>query len=453
MPIQQRFHAITNRGEDEIIVLGPDGKVSVGKFIARAAKLAAQLPDHRYVINLATDRYHFILGFIAAIIAGRCTLMPPNRQQQTVQQVAGEYVDCISLGEESIDGVERFEIDFDSLAAIDTEMLIPRISSRQLCAIVFTSGSTGTPTPNHKYWETLRVGTLSNVELLMQNVTDRVNLLATVPPQHMWGLETSVLLPLFCNVAVSHRTPFFPKDIADVLEMLPEPRMLVSSPVHLNAFLSSDVVQLKIDMILSATAPMSAGLAKDLEEKFDARVVDVFGCSEAGILAKRSAADEEPWQLSSTFSVDVNDDGTIIRAPHLPEEVVLHDIIELIDEGHFRWRGRHQDMINIAGKRGSLADLNHRLQAIPGVVDGVVFMPRADSKRLAALVVAPNLKPSDIVAQLKLGVDSVFLPRPIYKVPELPRLETGKLARKAIVELFAQTKRSRTKKNGGTANS
>ncbi len=448
MPIERKFHAITNRGKDEIIVLGPDGEVSVGKFIARAAKLAAQLPDHRYVINLATDRYHFILGFVAAIIAGRCTLMPPNRQQQTVQQVAGEYIDCISLGEESIDGVERFEIDFDSLAATDTDVAVPKISSRQLCAIVFTSGSTGTPTPNHKYWETLRVGTLSNVELLMQNVTDRVNLVATVPPQHMWGLETSVLFPLFCNVAVYHQTPFFPKDIADALELLPEPRMLVSSPVHLSAFLSSDVAQLKIDKILSATAPMSAELARNLEEQFDARVVEVFGCSEAGILAKRITAVEEPWQLSRTFALEVNDDVTIIRAPHLPEEVILHDIIEIIDKGHFHWRGRHQDMINIAGKRGSLADLNHRLQAIPGVVDGVVFMPYADSKRLAALVVAPNLETSDIVAQLKLGIDSAFLPRPIYKVPILPRQETGKMARETIVELFARTKRSRATKDG-----
>ena len=446
-----KSHAITNRGADEIIVHGPDGEVSVGKFIARAAKLAALLPDRRYVINLATDRYHFILGFCAAIIAGRCTLMPPNRLQQTVQQVAADYGDCFSLGEHSIDGVERFEIDFDSLAATDSDVAIPRISSQQLCAIVFTSGSTGTPTPNHKYWETLRVGTLGNVELLMQNVTDRVNLLATVPPQHMWGLETSILIPLFCNVAVSHRTPFFPMDIADALESLPEPRILVSSPAHLDAFFASDVAQLKIEKILSATAPMSAELAKNLEQQFDAQLVEVFGCSEAGIIAKRSTAIEEPWQLSRSFAVEVNDDVTIIRALHLPEEVILQDIIELIDEGHFRWHGRHQDMVNIAGKRGSLADLNLRLQAIPGVVDGVIFMPNADSKRLAALVVAPTLESSDIVAQLRLGIEAAFLPRPIYKVPKLPRQETGKLTRKSIVDLFARAKRSRTTKNGDAA--
>jgi acyl-coenzyme A synthetase/AMP-(fatty) acid ligase len=100
-------------------------------------------------------------------------------------------------------------------------------------------------------------------------------------------------------------------------------------------------------------------------------------------------------------------------------------------------------MVNIAGKRGSLADLNHRLNAIPGVVDGVIFMPDENSGRLAALVVAPDLQPSDILEKLRSGIDPAFLPRPLYKVPMLPRQETGKLARKIVVELFAQTKRSR----------
>jgi acyl-coenzyme A synthetase/AMP-(fatty) acid ligase len=188
---------------------------------------------------------------------------------------------------------------------------------------------------------------------------------------------------------------------------------------------------------------MSADLAQELERRFGARVIEVFGCSEAGIIARRYTASETAWQLSRTISVDVNSDRVLIQAPHLPEDVILHDIIELIGDHQFRWLGRHQDMVNIAGKRGSLADLNHRLNAIPGVVDGVIFMPDENSGRLAALVVAPDLQPSDILEKLRSGIDPAFLPRPLYKVPMLPRQETGKLARKIVVELFAQTKRSR----------
>jgi acyl-coenzyme A synthetase/AMP-(fatty) acid ligase len=78
-------------------------------------------------------------------------------------------------------------------------------------------------------------------------------------------------------------------------------------------------------------------------------------------------------------------------------------------------------------------------------------MPDESSPRLAALVVAPDLSPSDILEKLKPGIEPVFLPRPLYIVPMLPRQETGKLARKVVVELFEQTKRSRPLRNAGPA--
>lgn len=447
MPSSQRSHPITSRGLDEIIAHGRDGEVSVAQFLARAVALAGKLPDHRYVINLAADRYDFFLGFCAAVIAGQCTLMPSNRQQQTVQQVADDYADCYMLGETSIYGLERFDAEFDSLATTDLAVDIPEIRLQQLCAIVFTSGSTGKATPNRKYWKTLVAGTQGNAALLMQNQKARLNLLATVPPQHMWGFETSILLPLFANIAVSHVTPFFPQDIAEALMSLPEPRALVSSPIHTDALLSADVEKVRVHRIYSATAPMSVELARQLEQHFDAQVVEVFGCSEAGTMARRNTAQESLWRLSDMFSLEVGEDRTLVKGSHLPEDVVLQDNVELTGDKQFRWLGRIQDMINIAGKRGSLADLNHRLMALPGVIDGVIFLPDEDSKRLAALVVAPGMQASDILEQLKPSIEPAFLPRPIFIVPMLPRQETGKLARKIIVELFEQMRRARAQQD------
>ena len=100
-------------------------------------------------------------------------------------------------------------------------------------------------------------------------------------------------------------------------------------------------------------------------------------------------------------------------------------------------------MINIAGKRGSLADLNHRLLAIPGVNDGVIFIRENSPERTAALVVAPRLHAADIIGELKSQIDPAFLPRPVLMVPCLPRQETGKLAKKAVQELFETTARAR----------
>jgi acyl-coenzyme A synthetase/AMP-(fatty) acid ligase len=94
--------------------------------------------------------------------------------------------------------------------------------------------------------------------------------------------------------------------------------------------------------------------------------------------------------------------------------------------------GREADMVNIAGKRSSLAYLTQVLLRVPGVADGAFFVPEepvdgADITRLAAAVVAPNQSPSAVMTALREHLDPVFLPRPLLLVPALPRSETSKL--------------------------
>ncbi|MEJ2060388.1 MAG: hypothetical protein P8Y64_07870, partial [Gammaproteobacteria bacterium] len=108
------------------------------------------------------------------------------------------------------------------------------------------------------------------------------------------------------------------------------------------------------------------------------------------------------------------------------------------EDGRFEWLGRKADLVNIAGKRAALGDLNHRLLAIDGVEDGVFLVPdEGVRERLAALVVAPGLSEADILKALGRSLDPVFLPRPLVKVDSLPRNATGKLPRQAILDLLA----------------
>ena len=359
--------------------------------------------------------------------------MPPNRLPRTLEDLAGIYPDSYSLSDRD------FADETGDWAGQAYE--IPVIPADQLCAIAFTSGSTGLPSPNLKFWETLRTSSYGNAGILLKNISGRLNIVATVPPQHMWGLETSILLPLFANAAISDQTPFYPQDIAAALETLPEPRALVSSPVHLDILLKSGVKLARLERIFSATAPMTVELAQRLEQEYATRVLEIFGSSESGIFAGRHTAHETLWQLSDLFRLAINRDGVILEAGHLPEKVVLQDVIEMTGDRSFRWLGRQQDMLNIAGKRESLTNVNRRLLSIKGVSDGVVFKPENAGERLAALVVAPELEASDVHDELKLVLDPVFLPRPIYMVPLLPRQETGKLAIKEVNKLFEQMKK------------
>jgi acyl-coenzyme A synthetase/AMP-(fatty) acid ligase len=424
--------ALTSRSPSEVIAYRADGPITVARFLAEVKWLAPRLPPRTNVINLATDRYRFLLGFCASIVAGQCTLMPPNRLSATLDQLVADYPDSYRL--------ENDEPLFGESACLVFEgcETVPDIPAKQLCAIAFTSGSTGQPKPNLKYWKTLVTGTLGNAALLQLGCDDRMNLVATVPSQHMWGMETAILLPLFAKVAASYRTPFFPQDIADALADISPPRALVSSPVHLDALIRSGVALPALKRILCATAPMSTAQAVKLEDEYATRVQEVFGCTESGIIAMRETARESLWRVAETLRLEPGKNGFVVLGEHLPGPVLLPDVIELHGLYHFRWIGRQQDMVKIAGKRESLGDLNLRLLAIDGIDDGVIFSPGDDSQRLAALVVADDLSPAQIRQVLGQHVDPVFLPRPIYLVDRLPRQETGKLARAAILDIFTQ---------------
>jgi acyl-coenzyme A synthetase/AMP-(fatty) acid ligase len=101
--------------------------------------------------------------------------------------------------------------------------------------------------------------------------------------------------------------------------------------------------------------------------------------------------------------------------------------------------GRGTDLVNIGGHRGSLSDLSQKLNEIEGVQDGVFFLPDETGTtvtRLIAFVVAPEKAAEHILSALRTVIDPMFLPRPLHLVPHLPRNETGKLTREALLGLL-----------------
>ncbi len=108
--------------------------------------------------------------------------------------------------------------------------------------------------------------------------------------------------------------------------------------------------------------------------------------------------------------------------------------------GRFLLHGRTADLVNIAGKRTSLAHLNYHLNSIEGVRDGAFVVPEQESEavtRLAAYVVAPGLSSEALMNALRQRIDAAFLPRPLCIVEALPRSATGKLPRQSLNQIAA----------------
>jgi acyl-coenzyme A synthetase/AMP-(fatty) acid ligase len=411
-----------------------DGRqIFLGEFARDVAAIARTLPAGAAMIDLCEDRYRFLTAYAAALSVGHAALLPPTRAEHVVQEIEAAHRGSYRYEDEAVDTAL-------AVAKIDGSIEL-RIPAAQIAMIGFTSGSTGRPQSYPKNWRSVIGSSTCNARAIRTALgvaSDApVWLLATVPPQHTYGMEFSVLLPLIAGMAVHAARPLFPADIARALDELPAPRVLVSTPVHLRALVESPQQFPRAALIVSATAPLDRELAQAVEAKLGGRLLEIFGSTETCAFASRRTALEDLWRLHDDVRLEPTTQGTLVAAPWHPQPILLQDHVELSGPSEFRVRGRNADLIEVAGKRASLADLTRRLLALDGVQDAVVFQPGEASvatiRRVAALVVAPGLTAAQIQQHLAGSIDPAFIPRPLILVDALPRNELGKLPREALL--------------------
>lgn len=425
---------------------GGPTSVSVREFWAHVIGVAQRLPEARCAINMCESRYVFLVSFCALLLRGQTNVLPPNASKATLTSLVKKHQGYLLTDKLSDDAdivLDRALLDQPASHKLHNSGLDIEIPARLMAAICYTSGSTGSAKPIEKPWSTLYRSSLINSANYLRNLDPPVNVLATVSSKHMWGLETTILMALHCDIAISEARPLFPADIRTQLEALPSPRLLVSTPTHLRAVSLNKGPLPEVKRTLCATAPLHPALAHNIEQTTGGDLVEIYGCSEMGSMAWRRPALGEHWHLFDGFSLteDAASGVIISRAEHISEATPLGDIIELESERTFKIRGRKEDLINIAGKRGSLSELNNLLDLCPGVLDGVIFSPAAtnESERLAAMLVLDSrTDKKTVVEYLRARIDPVFIPRPILLVDELPRNENSKLSMSSVRDLFSE---------------
>lgn len=413
--------------------------VDVQQFLADAALLAERLPPAEHVLNMCRDRYRFTVGLAACLITRRVSLLPSTHTPEVIRQLVEFAPDVFCLTDEPECSLDLPRFVFPTgLQGRDRSRDFPQIPVDQPAAIVFTSGSTGTPLPYRKTWGKLARCVRDAAPRLGLLDGRAHTLIGTVPAQHMYGFESTVLLGLLSGNAFSAERPFYPADICAAVAAVPRPRALISTPVHLRTLLAAGVAFPPIDLIVSATAPMTPELAREVEATFQTRVLEIYGSTETGQIAARRTAESPVWRLWPEVTLSARDGRVYAHGGHVEQTTPLCDVIEILGDHEFLLHGRTADLVNVAGKRSSFGYLNAQLNAIPGVIDGAFFHGEADRtgstgvRRLAAVVVAPTLSAAQLMEQLRQRIDPVFLPRPLVMVDELPRNTTGKLPQHAL---------------------
>jgi acyl-CoA synthetase (AMP-forming)/AMP-acid ligase II/thioesterase domain-containing protein/acyl carrier protein len=224
-------------------------------------------------------------------------------------------------------------------------------------------------------------------------------------------------------------------------------------------------------LLRSASAPLPPQLAEQLERRFDAPMIEVYGMTESYQIAANPLPPGERRRgsvglatgtqiavLDASGEVQTHGEGEVlVRGAALfggysvPSEANddafvgswfrTGDMGRIDDDGYLFITGRVKDQINRAGEKISPREVEEAILDHPDVVDVLVFgvpdeVLGEDVGCAVVTASGSHLDPGDLRVHLRPRLASFKVPRQVVSVKEIPKSETGKPLRRAFVEEF-----------------
>ncbi|HEV7913049.1 MAG TPA: AMP-binding protein [Albitalea sp.] len=415
--------------------------------------LAQRLGDATAVCNLCSSRVGFLVTWLATLRRRALLILPPSSGNADLASVMKTTTRPVVI----VDDPQAIQPQWpDSVECLTWQALRQPAQASdaalawqpawdEVAVLLYTSGSTGAPEPQPKTLRQLAMGALVLGRRLSQDVAGGLaaiqRIVCSVPPQHMFGLETSVMLSLVHAIPVLDRRPLLPADVHEAFATSP-PGAWIATPLHLRSFVQGDDTVPNCSVVIASTMPLAQALARRTEDLIHAPVLEIYGSTETGVLAMRRSAIDTEWRPVDGVQLASNDDATDAHGSHFGSPVRLLDQLDIGADGRFTLLGRQADLIKIAGRRASLAGLNALLQEMPGLADGVFYLPASGSptERLCLIHAGPALDRAATRQWLRARLDPAFVPRTLIHVERLPRSDSGKLPRQALDQVYAQWK-------------
>ena len=306
--------------------------------------------------------------------------------------------------------------------------------------IFVTSGSTGVPKTVNKSCESL-INEARDLTKIFNFSTDTM-FVSTVSPDYMYGTTFTVMFPKQLQCSVDLERVIYPEDIKDY-----EKFVFVSTPSFLEKLYKYNFMfKHKPEMIFSAGAKLSDEIFEYLE-KISNGVTEIYGSTEAGVIAYRQKHDEK-----FKFFPNVKYNNGKISSPYFDEaELELNDELEFFEDG-FLVKCRNDKIVKIQEKRISLVEMENILNsskfveksnclklkdklcsAIVLTKDGQKFLEEHGKLELTKVLKEYFLPVAN--SQNNLSLRSVF-PKKWRFLPDLPLNERGKIDENRIREWF-----------------
>lgn len=327
-----------------------------------------------------------------------------------------------------------------------------RIRRRVFIVSFHTSGSTATPKTIVKTFESLAREVAFHRARLADVLAQKPVFLATIEPQHMYGILWRVLLPRAAGCVVDPEIILTPESLLAKMRAARHV-FLVTTPSFLErfaAYASQYEVPQNALAITTSGALLTAPVSEAARKVFGVSPMEIFGSTETGGVATRQQAVTDVWSVFDPVTVAKDADGhLVVRSPFsITNPFVMGDGVELAPDGrHFKLLGRLDRLVKIAEQRVSLPEMEAKIPAATPLVKEVALAVLPDAGHGPTLGAVIVLTPEGhaavctrgkraVALALRSAVIPVFpkgaVPKRYRFVAELPRNPQGKVLAAAL---------------------
>jgi benzoate-CoA ligase family protein len=488
-------HFLDRNAGDRTALITDAGRTSYAELAARANQVGNALrglgvgPGDRVLLALS-DGIEFVATWygaqkIGAVTAEVYTYLRPKDYRYYADYVAPAITvaDAVTHGRLQEAGLTNLlvvgvppedlrdgEHHFETLVGAQPDDLAPAATTRDDVAIwKFTTGSTGAP----KACVLPARSPLLSFEWYARGILDmRPDDVVLPVPKLFFGYarDLTALFPFGVGAA---GIVFPERSTADRifgLIALHRPTILVNVPTMMRAMIAhpraaeQDLSSLRL--CTSAGEALPEELHRVWVDTFGIEVADGIGSSEAyhiylsnrpgrvrpgtlgqvvpGYRARVVGPDGTEVADGETGVLEITGETVALEYREVPEEsaetfpaehvVRSRDLFSRDEEGYFRYRGRADDLLKIAGVWVAPTEVENRLRAHPAVADCAVVGYEEDGLTLlrAFVVACGEVSATALQDFVRAGLAPYKYPRDVRFVDALPSTASGKLDRQAL---------------------
>ena len=444
----------------------------LGEFRQQVASLTAYVEERgvgRWLL-CTEDSYGATVALLALARCRSTAVLPPNRQAETLRQLASGCVGGLWDPACQADA-EAAEIGLIGANPLEPAVAImcsaPLQLDRDVDWVEFrTSGTTGDGRTVTKALRHLEDEVLALETQLGAHLTEDAHIFATASHQHIYGLLFRVLWPLAAG------RPFQAESLLHKRELLPRiaecsAAALVTTPVHLKRLAATDGLRPLRDIcraVFSSGGPLEAETAQAVARQLGAAPIEIFGSTETGgVATRRRDADGEAWVPMPFVVVEQSsgDERLEVTSPYVSTgevladgrgRTVMGDRVEITPGGCFLLRGRADRVVKVGEKRLALPEMERLLAGHGDVAEAALLVRDVAGQGRVHAVIAPTRSGRELLERggrrgfgtelsrhLSGHFDPVLLPRAWRIVDRLPRDAQDKVTIAALEALFDET--------------